>query len=95
MRRPDHARAVSETSSRNVFGESGLMYERWFSPAAVGDRTILLVAWDPHDLSDELTRDYVAYLGPLQQGVVTHDGRVIRRYYVRLARGWKLATNSH
>jgi dolichol-phosphate mannosyltransferase len=84
---PDHARSVMETSSRNLFGQSGLMYERWASSLAVGNRTLLLVAWDPHDLSDELTAPYVATLGPAKEGVLTRSGTEIRNFHYRIARG--------
>jgi dolichol-phosphate mannosyltransferase len=84
---PDHARSVKETSSRNIFGQSGLMYERWASSLAVGNRPLLLVAWDPHDLSDELTAPYVATLGPPKEGVLTRAGAEIRNFHYRTARG--------
>jgi dolichol-phosphate mannosyltransferase len=84
---PDHARSVKETSSRNLFGQSGLMYERWASSLAVGERPLLLVAWDPHDLSDELTAPYVATLGPPREGVLARGGVEIRNFHYRIARG--------
>jgi hypothetical protein len=84
---PDHARSVKETSSRNLFGQNGLMYGRWASSLAVGDRPLLLVAWDPHDLSDELTAPYVATLDPPREGFLTRDGAEIRNFHYRTARG--------
>jgi dolichol-phosphate mannosyltransferase len=84
---PDHARSVKETSSRNLFGQNGLMYGRWASSLAVGNRTLVLVAWDPHDVSDELTSGYVATLGPLQEGVLTRGSTEIRNFHYRIARG--------
>jgi dolichol-phosphate mannosyltransferase len=84
---PDHARSVKETSSRNLFGQNGLMYGRWASSLAVGNRTLLLVAWDPHDLSDELTASYVATLDPPKEGVLTRAGTEIRNFHYRIARG--------
>lgn len=84
---PDHARSVKETSSRNLLGQEGLMYGRWASSLAVGDRTLLLVAWDPNDLSDELIAPYVATLGPLKEGQLTREGAEIRDFHYRIARG--------
>jgi dolichol-phosphate mannosyltransferase len=84
---PDHARSVKETSSRNLFGQNGLMYGRWASSLAVGNRTLLLVAWDPHDLSDELTAPYVAALDPPKGGVLTRAGTEIRNFHYRTAHG--------
>jgi dolichol-phosphate mannosyltransferase len=84
---PDHARSVKETSSRNLFGQNGLMYGRWASSLAVGNRTLLLVAWDPHDISDELTAPYVATLDPPKEGVLTRAGTEVRNFHYRIARG--------
>jgi dolichol-phosphate mannosyltransferase len=88
---PDRARSVRETSSRNLFGEEGLMYDRWASSLVTSGRTLLLVAWDRHDISDELTAPYVESLEPLREGVLTRDGTVIRNYCYRLAHGLKAA----
>jgi dolichol-phosphate mannosyltransferase len=87
---PDDAKSVRETSSRNLFGQNGLMYGRWAASLAVGDRPLLLVAWDPHDISDDLTAGYVARLEPPKQGILTRDGVQIRNFHYRIARGWKL-----
>ncbi|MDB6157564.1 MAG: glycosyltransferase [Gammaproteobacteria bacterium] len=84
---PDHARSVKETSSRNLFGQNGLMYGRWASSLAVGNRTLILVAWDPHDISDELTAPYVARLEPLKEGVLNRGGTEVRDFHYRIARG--------
>jgi dolichol-phosphate mannosyltransferase len=84
---PDHARSVKETSSRNLFGQNGLMYGRWASSLAVGNRPLLLVAWDPHDISDELAGAYVASLDPPKEGVLARDGTEIRNFHYRIARG--------
>jgi dolichol-phosphate mannosyltransferase len=84
---PDHARSVRETSSRNLFGQNGLMYGRWASSLAVGNRPLILVAWDPHDISDELTAPYVASLGPTNEGVLTRAGTEIRDFHYRIAQG--------
>jgi len=84
---PDHARSVKETSSRNLFGQNGLMYGRWASSLGVGNRTLLLVAWDPQDISDELTAPYVASLGAPKEGELTRAGTEIRNFHYRIARG--------
>jgi dolichol-phosphate mannosyltransferase len=85
---PSHARSVKETTSRNLFGLTGLMYERWASHLAVDDRTLILVAWDPHDISDELTAGYAVKLDPIKEGTLTRDGVPIRNFRYRLAHGF-------
>lgn len=84
---PDHHRSVNDTSSRNLFGQNGLMYGRWASSLVVGNRPLLLVAWDPHDLSDAMTTPYAATLDPPKVGVLSRDGIVIRDFHYRVARG--------
>jgi dolichol-phosphate mannosyltransferase len=77
---PPHNRPL--ITSRNLFGEQGLMYERWASSLTVADRPLVLVAWDPHDLSDEITANQ-ATLEPQRQGVLSRDGVVIRDFLYR------------
>ena len=44
---PDRTRSVSQTSSDNLFGGVGLMYERWSPAASQVGRTLLLVGYKP------------------------------------------------
>lgn len=80
-------------TGRNLFGQNGLMYGRWASSLSVEDRPLLLVAWDPHDFSDELTGGYVAALGPVQERVLTRDGTRIREFSYRIGR-WTATTGN-
>ena len=80
---PDRTRSVPDTTSRNLFGQNGLMYGQWASGLQVGDRPLLLVAFDPHDLSDELTAGY-ARLDPPKRGILSRDGVEIRDFYYRV-----------
>jgi dolichol-phosphate mannosyltransferase len=82
---PNHARSVKETSSRNLFGQSGLMYERWAQSLAVGNRPLVLVAWDPHDISDELTVPHAGTVDPTKEGFLSRDGVAIRSFHYRIA----------
>ncbi|MDB6091662.1 MAG: glycosyltransferase [Gammaproteobacteria bacterium] len=86
---PDHARSVSGTSSEHLFGSNGLMYERWFPPGQQEGRTLLLVGWSPEDVTGAKIEARVKRLEPLQAGVLTRDGKAIRRYYYRVAYGYK------
>jgi len=91
---PDHARSVNATSSRNLFGAEGLMYGRWASSLQVGDRPLLLVAWDPHDISDELTVPYAATVGPMKEGFLSRDGVGIRDFHYRIVQGYRKAAGN-
>ncbi|HET9390926.1 MAG TPA: glycosyltransferase family 39 protein [Steroidobacteraceae bacterium] len=84
----DERPSVSETASRNLFGLDGLMYEQWFPPARERGRTLLLVGWDPEDLSGPQIGGRAARLGPLQQGTLWRGAIFVRHYYYRAAYGF-------
>lgn len=86
---PDRAEGVADTSSAHLFGQVGLMYERWFAPAAEKGRTLLLVAWNPGDLTTDRVVSSVERLGPIEQGVLSRGNDLIRRYYYRFAYGYR------
>jgi dolichol-phosphate mannosyltransferase len=86
---PDRAKSVSETASAHLFGQVGLMYERWFPVGKQEGRTLLLVAWDRDDLAADRLQTSTERLDPLEGGVLTRDNRVIRPYYYRLAYGYR------
>jgi dolichol-phosphate mannosyltransferase len=90
---PDHTRSVAETSSRNLFGAQGLMYGRWEKDLVIGDRPLLLVAWDPHDLADEFTVPYAASVGPMETGYLARDGVAIRDFHYRIVKGYRKPGN--
>jgi dolichol-phosphate mannosyltransferase len=85
---PDRARAVSETTSGHLFGQVGLMYERWFPAARQSGRQLLLIAWSPAELSDPALADRVESLDPIEQGLLTRDEHLIRPFYYRVAYGF-------
>lgn len=85
----DDAAMAPETSSAQLFGWTGLMYERWIPIEAQAGRTLLLVTWKPQDLEDSCVESHAQYLGPLQTGILMRDGIVIRRYYYRVAYGYR------
>jgi hypothetical protein len=86
---PDRFRSVNGTSSRNLFGAQGLMYGRWASTLQIGDRPLLLVAWDPHDIADEFTVPYATTVGPMKTGFLTRDGVGIRDFHYRIVKGYR------
>ena len=85
----DQARAVAHTAGGHLFGGMGLMYERWFPPSAEAGRTLLLVSFDPADLAEDRLGGRVGRLEPVQQGLVMHDGVVVRRYAYRVAHDYR------
>jgi dolichol-phosphate mannosyltransferase len=86
---PDRTKSVAETSGAHLFGQIGLMYERWFPPGEQRGRTLLLVAWSREDLATEAVKSGVERLDPIQEGVLKRGSRSIRPYYYRLAYGYR------
>ena len=86
---PDRSQSVGQTSSGHLFGQMGLMYERWFPPAAERGRTLLLVAWSRDELAGDRLQSSVERLEPVTEGSVMRDGEVVRHYYCRLAYGYR------
>ena len=54
---------------------------------------MLLVGFKPEDLGDAYVGPRVRQLGPVQEGMLTRDGRIIRRYYYRLAYDYRGASS--
>jgi dolichol-phosphate mannosyltransferase len=73
------------TSSAHLFEGIGLMYERWTPAAAQEGRTLLLVAWDPADLTGKYVEPHAQRFGPIGDGVLQRDGKIIRHYSYRIA----------
>jgi len=87
----DQTRGVAETSSGHLFGGMGLMYERWFPPSALAGRDLLLVGWDVDSLDARVLSSRVDRLGPVVEGTLLHDGRLVRHYFHRAAFGYRPA----
>jgi dolichol-phosphate mannosyltransferase len=86
---PDRSAALRDISSGHLFGQVGLMYERWFPPAAERGRMLFLVAWNPRDLDAPGLGAYAERFGPIEEDLLTRGGRMIRPYYYRLAYGYR------
>jgi dolichol-phosphate mannosyltransferase len=86
---PRYARSAVETSSAHLFEGVGLMYERWTPAERQAGRTLLLVAWDPNDLAGPAVESRAERLGPLEEGILVHDGRLVRHYYRRVAYNYR------
>jgi dolichol-phosphate mannosyltransferase len=77
------------TSSSHLFGGVGLMYERWTPADLQQGRNLLLVAWDPGDLTGYEIEAHAERWGPLEDDVLIRDGRVVRHYYHRVAYNYR------
>ena len=86
----EQTQSAVATSSVHLFGGNGLMYERWTPPQAQVGRTLLLVAWDPRDLTGNAVESRAERLGPVEDEVLIHDGQVVRHYYYRVAYNYRV-----
>jgi dolichol-phosphate mannosyltransferase len=85
----DRERSVSETTASHLFGGSGLMYEQWFPPQQFVGRTLLLVALKPQDVANPALESHAARLEPPAEGVLLRHGKVVHRFYYRVAFGYR------
>src|SRR6266404_42578 len=81
----ERTKSAVETSSAHLFEGIGLMYERWTPAELQEGRNLLLVAWDPGDLTGKIIESHAERLGPIEDDVLREDGRIVRHYYHRLA----------
>ena len=86
----ERTKSAVATSSVHLFGGTGLMYERWTPAQAQVGRTLLLVAWDPMDLTGKAIESRAERLGPVEDEVLTRDGQVVRHYYYRVAYNYRV-----
>jgi dolichol-phosphate mannosyltransferase len=82
-------KSAVETSGAHLFQGIGLMYEWWTPPELQEGRDLLLIAWDPRDLSGKEIEAHVDHLGPVEDDVLMQDGQVVRHYYHRFAYNYR------
>jgi dolichol-phosphate mannosyltransferase len=73
------------TANSHLFGGMGLMYGQWVPPRSQEHRNLMLVAFDPRELEGTDISAQVSGFGPIEDDVLTRDGKVVRHYYHRLA----------
>jgi dolichol-phosphate mannosyltransferase len=83
------SRSALQTSSVHLFGGIGLMYERWTPPELQEGRTLLLVAWDPAELTGKEIESHAERWGPVVDDVLLRDGQVVRHYCHRVAYNYR------
>jgi dolichol-phosphate mannosyltransferase len=76
-------------SSENLFEGVGLMYAQWTPAPLQEGRTLLLIAWDPKDLTGKTIESHAERFGPVEDDVLMRDGRLVRHYYHRFAYNYR------
>jgi dolichol-phosphate mannosyltransferase len=85
----DQSTSVADTSTGHLLGGMGLMYEQWFPAERQNGKTLLLVAWDPNSLAEAGLEKHFAGLEAVHEGTLVRNGRLVRRYYYRVANGYR------
>jgi dolichol-phosphate mannosyltransferase len=86
----ERTKSAVETSSAHLFEGIGLMYERWTPAEFQEGRNLLLVAWDPRDLTGKIIESRAERLGPVEDDVLRVDGQIVRHYYHRVAYHYRI-----
>ncbi|MBK7365503.1 MAG: glycosyltransferase family 39 protein [Nitrosomonas sp.] len=85
--------------SRNMFGDTGAMYEYWFPTEPPTDRPILLVGMNRYALERSRTGNQFDHMlnhpSSIQYRVVTRHGVPVRPLYYRIAKGYLGSANSY
>lgn len=81
-----------EIRSRNMFGDSGAMYDFWYPSEPPTARPIILVGMEADSLErTRQNRDIGAMLvdpGPVKDLAIVQDGKPLRNVYYRIAHGY-------
>jgi dolichol-phosphate mannosyltransferase len=85
--------AALDTSSAHLFGGIGLMYQRWTPSESQLGRNLLLVAWSEREISGAAIESHAQRLGPVEDEVLTRDGKVVRHYFQRVAYNYRLISS--
>ena len=81
-----------EIRSRNLFGDSGAMYDFWYPSEPPTTRPIIMVGIWRHDLEHtskihDIDRMLVQP-GPIQERVIMREGKPLRQVHYRIAQGY-------
>ena len=79
--------------SRNMFSESGAMYDFWYPSEPPTTRPIILVGMRPGQLEGDVAgNDYITpklvQPGPIQERTIVRKDKLLRKVYYRIAQGY-------
>lgn len=81
----DFSAAAFSTTSQNLLGDNGLMFEWWFPSQAQAGKTLLLVSDDKDDLDSALVHQHADRLGEIKQIETQKNGAKTGEYFFRFA----------
>ncbi len=78
-----------ETAGRALFRLPSLMYRFWSSPGDYAGRNMILISRTATDLDDTIVQPHFGKVGPRETLDNTRNGRVVGRFYYRVAQGYR------
>lgn len=79
---------LDHITSRNLFGETGLMFENWRSAQALSGRVVIMVGWKEDSLSGESLGNWFEEIGPVQQRSIYKGSTEAGRFFYRIGYGY-------
>lgn len=80
---------ASKTTTANLFGRQGLMYDFWFPPDKQLGKSLVLVSKDPRALEVSRLRRFVESLEPVRELRVGKHDATGAPYFLRVAHGYR------
>ncbi len=78
-----------KTTTHNLFGRQGLMYDFWFPPDQQVGKSLVLVSDDRRALEASELRSFVTQFEPVRELRVGESGRAGTQYFARVAHGYR------
>ena len=75
-------------SGRHLFGKRSLMWSRWVPISAVKGKTVMIIDFEPVQLSARPLEDHFERLGPVDYRWIKKNNRVVGRFYYRMGYGF-------
>ncbi|MCB1949983.1 MAG: glycosyltransferase family 39 protein [Burkholderiales bacterium] len=89
----NHARGDLDIRSRNLFGDTGAMYNYWFPSQPPTNRPIIQIGMRPKDIehirADDNLKQMLIRPGEIQYRTIRNNKVFLRRVYYRIAKGFK------
>ncbi len=82
------AESVSQVTGAHLFGGRSLMYRFWRPEKFEEGATLLLVSFEEVTIDDSSIEERTASLGPIETHWIERDGKRVRPYYLREAKGY-------
>jgi dolichol-phosphate mannosyltransferase len=80
---------LDDITSRNLFGDSGLMFEHWRSAQALSGRVVIMVGLKEDSLSGQGLANWFEEIGPIEQRTIYKGGTEAGRFFYRIGYGYR------